>query len=241
MQRKAEILEAGPNPGLIRSPAVGAQPAPILATLCAAGADASLPAAAGCLRCQRAKSVGPLAPLSPGSSSRGLDHTQLPQALRPLAPVRPPSRWALLLLLTKEGHQAGSEHENWLYQQCWELFFRSQSVSASQWHSLELPVPPALLQGQNPFSPKQNLGCLQREILGIASQEIWSCSSPRSSLPGPCFVLCLDLINGQGSERGRFSLAGSCAQLLCDLHTQHSCCRCCRSGGRQHARVSQHK
>lgn len=51
-------------------------------------------------------------PQEKGSSSPGLDCAQLPQALCPLAPVRPPSCWALLLLFTMEGHQAGSEHEN---------------------------------------------------------------------------------------------------------------------------------
>jgi len=79
-------------------------------------------------------------------------------------------------------------------------------------HWWELPIPPALPQGQKPSAPKQTLRRLRREILGTGSQGVWSRTSPRAP---PCPLLCSLPSSSSGpGERGRLSVAGSCAQLL---------------------------
>lgn len=95
----------------------------------------------------------------------------------------------------------------------------------------DAPIPPALLQGQKPSTPKQTLGCLWKDDLCLASQEIRSRSSPRISLPASCFVPCLHFLAGSAGSGAGFPWQA--AVRSCRVSGTHN-----TAGGRQGRRGS---
>lgn len=126
-----------------------------------------------------------------------------------------PAPAASLLLCTHplhlcSDHGRGAKPQwglTWFYQQHWELLFSSPLPSAAQ---PEAPIPPALLHGQKPSTQNKPWVAYGKRIYVLLAEKS-GLAVPHASpwLPAALFPVCVSQL--ARGERGRCSLAGSCA------------------------------